>query len=99
MFTHQNPVNLALDFPPRDRIEPLLRHNRDHIRPVTPDMGSGQDDGVGIMQDMRREEQGHRQQIGFPIPRMEIPIFERDNSRWWVQKCERMFEWYDVLEG
>lgn len=33
------------------------------------------------------------------MPRMEISIFEGDNPRWWVRKCERMFEWYDISKG
>jgi len=27
---------------------------------------------------------------------MEIPIFEAVNPRWWVRKCERVFEWNNV---
>jgi len=32
------------------------------------------------------------------MPRLEIPVFEGDNPRWWVRKCERMFDWYDIPE-
>jgi len=28
MFMHQNLVSIAPEFPPRDRTEPLLQHNR-----------------------------------------------------------------------
>ena len=51
------------------------------------------------MQHRDRGEQGQRQQLGFSMPRMEIPVFKGDNPRWWVRKCERMFEWYDIPEG
>lgn len=51
------------------------------------------------MQDRGRGEQGQSQQTGFPMLRMEIPVFEGDNPRWWVRKCKRMFEWYGILEG
>ena len=33
------------------------------------------------------------------MPQMEIPVFERNNPKWWVRKCERMFDWYSILEG
>ena len=41
MFTHQNPVSKAPEFPPRDRTEPFLQNNRGHLRPVSLDMGRG----------------------------------------------------------
>ena len=33
------------------------------------------------------------------MPRMEIPVFEGTNPRWWIRKCERLFEWYNVPMG
>jgi len=29
---------------------------------------------------------------------MEIPVFEGTNPGWWIRKCERLFEWYNVPE-
>ena len=30
------------------------------------------------------------------MPRIEILVFEGANPRWWIRKCERLFEWYNV---
>ena len=76
MFTCQNPVSMTPDFPPRDRTESLLHHHRGHIRPVTPDMENGQDDGVGIRQDMGREEQDIANKRGFPCPGWRYPFLK-----------------------
>ena len=35
---------------------------------------------------------------GFPTPKLEIPMFDGTNPRWWVHRCERMFCFYGVLE-
>lgn len=35
---------------------------------------------------------------GFPTPKLEIPMFDGTNPRWWVCRCERMFNFYRVLE-
>ena len=37
-------------------------------------------------------------QIGLPMPKMEIPLFDGHNPRWWVRRCERMFSLYNVAE-
>ena len=33
-----------------------------------------------------------------PMPLLEIPLFDCLNPRWWIRRCERMFEWYEVAE-
>jgi len=35
-------------------------------------------------------------QLGFPMPKMEILVFDGSNPQWWVRRCERMFEWYNI---
>ena len=42
---------------------------------------------------------GNIHQPRFPMPRVEIPTFDGVNPRWWLRKCERMFDWYNILEG
>ena len=35
-------------------------------------------------------------QLGFLMPQMEILVFKGTNPKWWISKCERLFEWYNV---
>ena len=37
-------------------------------------------------------------QPGFPFLKLEIPMFDGVNLRWWVDRCERMFNFYHVPE-
>ena len=37
-------------------------------------------------------------QIRFPMPKMEIPLFNGHNPRWWVKRYERMFSHIVVAE-
>ncbi|XP_052203128.1 uncharacterized protein LOC127808594 [Diospyros lotus] len=76
---------LALDFPPRGENEPLLQ--RVMINP--------EERGREELEIIGGEEQNHHPP-GFPMPRMEIPVFEGIHPRWWLRKCERLFEWYNV---
>jgi len=95
MFACQNSVRIASDFPPRDRTKPILQNNRMN---ETSEI-EVEPKEVEAMMDKGREVQGNPQHSGFPMPRMEIPVFEGINPRWWLRKCERMFDWYNILEG
>jgi len=33
------------------------------------------------------------------MPQMEILAFERANPRWWLRKCERLFNWPNMPRG
>ena len=33
------------------------------------------------------------------MPKLEIPLFDESNPRWWVGRCEHAFGWYNVLKG
>ena len=46
----------------------------------------------------RREEPNHLQQSGFPVPKLELPMFEGTKHRWWVRRCEKLFEIHQVAE-
>ena len=46
---------------------------------------------------MRRgKEKQNNHPLGLPMPLMEIPTFEGVHPCWWLRKCERLFEWYNV---
>ena len=30
------------------------------------------------------------------MPRVDIPTFDGVSPQWWLQKCERMFDWYNI---
>ena len=32
-------------------------------------------------------------------PRLEILVFEGLKPRWWIHRCERFFQFYNVVEG
>lgn len=34
----------------------------------------------------------------FPMLKIEIPSFDGHNPQWWVRRCERMFNLYNVAE-
>ena len=102
MFTRQNQVRMAENFPPRDRNEPIL-HRDDGNRGranvgVEPDPEEMLEGVVGNDRngnDRNRNDRNgvhHGQHQGFTMPRKEIPTFEGVNPWWWVRKCERVFE-------
>ena len=33
------------------------------------------------------------------MPRIEIPALEGVNPRWWLRKCERIFNWHNIPRG
>jgi len=55
-----------------------------------------QDDEVETITRRGREDKFTPPQLGFPMPQMEILVFEGANPRWWIRKCKRLFEWYNV---
>lgn len=85
MFTQQNRVSLAPDFPHRGENEPLLQRGM-----INPEEGGREE-----LEVVGGEEQVHHPP-GFPMPWMEIPVFEGIHPRWWLRKCERLFDWYNV---
>ena len=32
------------------------------------------------------------------MPKMEIPLFEGNNPQWWMRRCEKVFNLYNVAE-
>jgi len=40
----------------------------------------------------------NRNQPSYPVLRLEIPLFEGENPRWWTRRCERVFSLYQILE-
>ena len=53
------------------------------------------EENVGV----RRQGNGTgSHQTGLPMPKMEIPLFDGQNPRWWVRRCERFFQLYKVPE-
>lgn len=46
----------------------------------------------------RQEVQAAPNQSCFPMPKMEISLFNGLNLGWWVRRCERMFSLYNILD-
>ena len=96
MFIRQNSIRLSLDFPPRERNEPILQGNRMNRGIGTSEIEVDPEEELeGILGRDKAEPPNHHHS-GYPMPRMEIPTFEGVNLHWWVRKCERLFEWYNI---
>ena len=83
----------------RDRLEPILRGL----------CSNGQLEGSAYLEvepqameenlDVRRQGQGTgSHQIGPHLPKMEIPLFDGHNPRWWTRRCARVFSLHNVTE-
>ena len=42
--------------------------------------------------------QANQNQPNYPVSRLEIPLFDGENLRWWIRRRERMFSLYQVQE-
>ena len=77
MFTSQIPVRLSLEFPPRERFEPILpRHGTAHrskgLSKFEIDPPLGGENNV----ERRQGAMDVPNQPGFPMLKMEIPLFD-----------------------
>ena len=34
-----------------------------------------------------------------PMPKLEIPMFDDKNPRWWVKRCHKFFQFYNIKES
>ena len=88
MFTRQNYISLSPDFLPRERTELVLTSpgvRNEHAGPAKIEVVSREGD---TEVDQRREGPIAFNQLGFLVPKLEIPLFDRSNPRWWVRRCE-----------
>ena len=99
IFTHQNMVRVAPDFPPRERDNPILRGNRMNRMEETSKIEVDPDEGLEEEMGKKRNEQPHTHPPRFSMPWMEMSVFEGANLQWWLKKCERLFNWYNVPRG
>lgn len=95
IFTRQNSVRVSLDFPLRERNEPILPGNRMNRGNGTSEIKVDPKEELERMMGRDREDPHNHHHSRFLMPRMEILIFERANPRW-LRKCERLFEWYHI---
>ena len=91
MFSSQNQVRISLDFPPRDRVEPILPGHGNNHRVV----GSSELEGDLVvveenLMDRRREIQIPLHQVGFLVSKLKLLMFEGQKP-WWIQRCEKLF--------
>ena len=92
MFTSQTQVRLSPVFLPRERSEPILlsqgvnSRSDGSVKIEIEPQGVGENEGG-----MRHGNVTSSNKIGFPMPKMEIPLFNGHNPRWWVRRCEGMF--------
>lgn len=98
MFGRQNQVSVSPEFPPRERTEPILQGNREVGGHGAMELGGEPEDELDGLNHERRNGQSNIHQPGFPMPWVDIPTFDGVNPRWWLRKCERMFDWYNIPE-
>ena len=65
---------MAPDFPPKDRTEPIIPEFRRNREPENAGIETEQ--GVVVIRNRGQKEQNQPQPPGFPMPRMEIPMYE-----------------------
>ena len=89
MLPSQIPVRLSPKFPPRERSKPRLPRNG-----VADDSKGSSEFEVEppvVGENNVERRQGALaipNQSGFPMLKMEIPLFDGQNPRWWVRRCE-----------
>ena len=99
MFTRQNQVRISPNFSPRERTEPILIGHG--VSNTNVDPSEIEADSVETQENVverRQEGQAIPNQLGFLMPKLEIPMFDGINPWWWVRKYEWMFNWYNVPE-
>ena len=96
MFTHQNMVRVAPNFSPCEKDELILSRNGISRMEGTSEIEVDLEEGLGGVMGGGRNEQPHTHPPGIPRPRMEIPVFEGPNPRWWLRKSEKLFNWYNI---
>ena len=91
MFANQSQVRISPDFPPRERTKSILQ-------------GIGiPHQHAGIMESEEEPTVGDKPVVekrrGFLVPKLELPIFEGTKPRWWLRRCEKLFEIHQVPEN
>ena len=92
MFANWTPVRLSPDFPPCERSDPILPGiSMSHGGIRSAELGM---DSVATGENMvgRRAEAptnfGH---TNFPVPKLELPMFDETRPRWWIRRCKKLF--------
>jgi len=97
MFAGQHPIRLSPDFPPRERSDPILLGQGMNQRMLgTSDNGDDPMEDRENVGDCKQKGVGGHNHQGFPLLKLDIPMFDGVSPRWWVKRCERMFQWYGI---
>jgi len=99
IFSSQVQMRMSLDFPPQERSESILPGTDTSQRMV----GSSEVE-INLVA-MGNNEVDRRQKIqvnsthhNFPVPKLELPVFNEAKPRWWIRQCEKLFEIHQVVE-
>ena len=99
MFAGQNSIRLSPNFPPRERSKPILSGFREtHHVAGTSELGEELTVNGEDMFEGEQVVQAAQNQSCFPLPKMQIPLFDGISPRWWIRRCERFFQYYNVIE-
>ena len=100
IFSSQHQVRISPDFPPKDRLEPILpgigTSNRNagsmefEVDPATV--------GENVLE-MRQEIPTLPHHFGFLMPKLELPVFEGQKPQWWLSCCEKLFGIHQVVDN
>ena len=75
-------VRVSPYFPPRERTELILQGNRMNRVNGTFEIEVDLEEELEGMMDRGRTKQTNPHHLGFPMPWMEIPMFEGINPKW-----------------
>ena len=85
MFSNQAQVRMSPNFPPRERMDPILQGVSNSHRVVGSSEMEIDPTVVGENGIERRSEiQLNSTHSNFPIPKLELPVFDESKPRWWI---------------
>jgi len=99
MFSKMPQVSLPTDFPPKEQPEPILQGNGTNLRTAGSselEIEPMEENVVERTVERRQEARAASNQPYFPLPKLEILMFDCRNLRWWVRWCQKVFSLYNI---
>jgi len=90
------PPNFSL----RERSEPILPGIGGNHRNIELSVSEREPATVEeLVPERRREVPTRPHETGFPVPKLELPVFEGVKPQWWWRSCDKLFEIHRVEEN
>ena len=99
MFSSQAQVRMSSDFPPRERMDPILTGVGNSHRVVGSSKLEIDSAAVGENgMERRLEIQVNLTGSNFSITKLELSVFDESKPRWWIRRCEKLFGIHHVTD-